>query len=318
MSLPAAKPKVLIIDDSEIVLEVTRGALEGAGYEVVTHDRPGGSVALILSEKPDLVLMDVQMPGLGGDTIVAVLRKAQPEADTVVLLHSSLPVDVLRHKVTASGANGYVQKSGDIFGLVRDLARWLKGRTSSGNMRTAAAFGAGEEPRASGSWPIAGRPSAASGTASPSREPGATAASRRSSGTRSLNMPSALLVDEDMGVLGTYRDQLKSEELLVEFALSGRQALRRILSDKPPAVVLLDFQLRDLAAAELYRQAVAADPGYQQRFILVASSRSLPSLSAFLSEFSGPFLNKPIERGELLAALSTCLSAVRSSGRATC
>ena len=50
------KPKIVVIDDSEIVLEVTRGALEGAGYDVVTHDRPAGCVALIMHEKPELVL----------------------------------------------------------------------------------------------------------------------------------------------------------------------------------------------------------------------------------------------------------------------
>ena len=88
--------KIVVIDDSEIVLEVTRGALEGAGYEVITHDRPAGCVALILHEKPELVLMDVNMPGLGGDTIVSVLAKAAPTSDTVVLLHSSLSAEVLR------------------------------------------------------------------------------------------------------------------------------------------------------------------------------------------------------------------------------
>jgi CheY-like chemotaxis protein len=106
------KPKIVVIDDSEIVLEVTKGALEGAGYDVVTHDRPGGCVALILHEKPDLVLMDVNMPGLGGDTIVSVLAKAQPTGDTVVLLHSSLSAEVLRTKSATAGAHGFIQKSG--------------------------------------------------------------------------------------------------------------------------------------------------------------------------------------------------------------
>ena len=120
------KPKIVVIDDSEIVLEVTRGALEGAGYDVVTHDRPAGCVALILHEKPDLVLMDVNMPGLGGDTIVSVLAKAAPTSDTIVLLHSSLSAEVLHSKATTAGAHGFLQKSGDLFGMVREVNRWLK------------------------------------------------------------------------------------------------------------------------------------------------------------------------------------------------
>ena len=80
-------------------------------------------MALILHEKPELVLMDVNMPGLGGDTIVSVLAKAQPTGDTVVLLHSSLSADVLRTKAAAAGAHGFIQKSGDLFGLVREVSR---------------------------------------------------------------------------------------------------------------------------------------------------------------------------------------------------
>jgi CheY-like chemotaxis protein len=133
--------KILVIDDSEIILEVTRAALEAAGHCVVTHDRAAGCVALILQQKPDLVLMDVNMPHLGGDTIVGVLAKAQPTGDsTVVLLHSSLSADILKVKAEAVGAQGFIQKTGDLFALVREVNRWLK-RSSSSKVRVAADIG---------------------------------------------------------------------------------------------------------------------------------------------------------------------------------
>ena len=137
--------KILVIDDSEIVLEVTRAALESAGHRVVTHDRAAGCVALILQEKPDLVLMDVNMPHLGGDTIVGVLGKAQPTGDTVVLLHSSLSADILQVKAEAVGAQGFIQKTGDLFALVREVNRWLK-RTATSSARMRAAADVGQAP----------------------------------------------------------------------------------------------------------------------------------------------------------------------------
>lgn len=308
------KPKIVVIDDSEIVLEVTKGALEGAGYDVVTHDKPAGCVALILHEKPDLVLMDVNMPSLGGDTIVSVLAKAQPTGDTVVLLHSSLSADVLRAKAAAAGAHGFIQKSGDLFSLVREVSRWLKrynpaASMSSGNMRAALAL-SNDDSRASGTRPAA--------TVVVSVLPsggGALETSRRASGISSVDAQTVLLVDDDMSVLSGYRRQLQDEEFSVEFALSGAQALRRMLSDNPPGAVICDMLLPDVSGMDVYRRAVAEEPSYRQRFAVATGASSMPKVAEFLSTFSGPILNKPIQPAKLTAAVRTCLSGARSQLR---
>jgi CheY-like chemotaxis protein len=303
------KPKIVVIDDSEVVLEVTQGALEGAGFDVVTHDRPAGCVALILHEKPDLVLMDVNMPGLGGDTIVSVLAKAHPTSETVVLLHSSLSAEVLRTKATVAGAHGFIQKSGDLFGLVREINRWLKragapGAMSSGKMRAAAPVNV-DDARPSGARVVA--TSAAS-----SRESlGAVPIARRSSGTLRVDAPTVLLVDDDMGILSGYRRQLQSEDVSIEFALSGGQAVRRMLSEKPPDVVVCDMVLPDISGVEVYQRAVAVEPSYRQRFAVATSSSTTTSIASFLSSFSGPVLHKPVDPVKLMRAVRACLDVAR-------
>ena len=300
------KPKIVVIDDSEIVLEVTKGALEGAGYQVVTHDRPAGCVALILHEKPDLVLMDVNMPGLGGDTIVSVLGKAAPTSDTVVLLHSSLSAEVLRTKSTTAGAHGFIQKSGDLFGLVREVNRWLKRVHSSGNMR-AALLAASDEKHPSGTRPTA----MAAASAPPSSDSQAGLVARRPSGTQRVDAPTVLLVDDDMTVLSAFRRGLQTEDIAIEFALSGAQALRRMLSDKPPDVVVCDMLLPDISGVEVYQRAVAAEPSYRQRFAVATGASSVPAVATFLASFGGPVLHKPIEPAQLSQAVRTCLSGAR-------
>jgi CheY-like chemotaxis protein len=317
--LALRKPKIVVIDDSEIVLEVTRGALEGAGYDVVTHDRPGGCVALILHEKPDLVLMDVQMPGLGGDTIVSVLAKAQPGGDTVVLLHSSLSGDVLRAKAAAAGAQGFIQKSGDLFNLVREVSRWLKryspaGSLSSGSMRAALSL-SNDDPRSSGM-----RPAATASSKGSASSPGMAAVSsaeavvelgRRTSQTLRVDAPTLLLIDDDMTVLSSYRRLLQNEEVSVEFALSGAQALRRLLSDNPPDCVLCDMLLPDISGIEVYQRAVAAEPSYRQRFAVATGASTMPKVATFLSTFTGPILHKPVQPAQLTSAVRACLSGAR-------
>jgi CheY-like chemotaxis protein len=298
----ARKPKIVVIDDSEIVLEVTRGALEGAGYDVVTHDRPAGCVALILHEKPELVLMDVNMPGLGGDTIVSVLAKAAPTSDTIVLLHSSLSAEVLRSKATVAGAHGFLQKSGDLFGLVREVNRWLKRVNSSGNMRAALASSSDEK------YPSGTRPSANLAAAPPSSD---SLSGRRTSGTLRVDAPTVLLVDDDMSVLSGFRRSLQTEALSVEFALSGAQALRRMLSDKPPDVVVCDMLLPDISGVEVYQRAVAHDPTYRQRFAVATGGSGVAFVASFLAGFSGPVLHKPVDTAQLALAVRTCLTGAR-------
>jgi CheY-like chemotaxis protein len=301
-SVSGRKLKVVVIDDSEIVLEVTRGALEGAGFEVVTHDRPAGCVALILHEKPELVLMDVNMPGLGGDTIVSVLGKAAPTSDTIVLLHSSLSAEVLRTKAATAGAHGFIQKSGDLFGLVREVNRWLK-RTNSGNMRVALTTNA-DERYPSGTRAVAS--AVASGPPSSDSMNG-----RRTSATLRVDAPVVLLVDDDMTVLSGFRRCLQAEDLSIEFALSGGQALRRLLSEKPPDVVVCDMLLPDISGVDVYQRAVAADSSYRQRFAVATGASNIPFVAAFLASFGGPVLYKPVEPAQLSLAVRTCLSGAR-------
>ena len=306
------KPKIVVIDDSEIVLEVTKGALEGAGFDVVTHDRPAGCVALILHEKPDLVLMDVNMPGLGGDTIVSVLGKAAPTSDTVVLLHSSLSAEVLRTKATTAGAHGFIQKSGDLFGLIREINRWLKRVNSSGNMRVALPASNDEK------LPSGTRPAAMAVSAPPSSDSlGGLAAARRTSATLRVDTPTILLVDDDMAVLSAFRRCLQADDISIEFALSGAQALRRMLSDKPPDVVVCDMLLPDISGIEVYQRAIAAEPSYRQRFAVATGAAAVPAVATFLAGFSGPVLHKPIQPAQLSQAVRLCLTGVRSPAKSS-
>jgi len=312
LSIRAAKPKILVIDDSEVVLEVTRSALEGAGYQVITHDRPAGCVALLLHEKPDLVLMDVNMPGLGGDTIVSVFGKAQPKGDTIVLLYSSLSSDVLRAKAATAGAHGFLQKSGDTFGLVREVNRWLKRGASSGNMRVASvASNPGADERRPMSTLTVSRSSGSGSFEAVSSPPPSRSTGGRPSGTVRASAATVLLVDDDMTALSGYRRQLQTENLTIEFALSGAQALRRILSETPPDVVVCDMLLPDVSGVDVYRRAVASDPSFRQRFTVATGASGVSAVAEFLQGFGGPVLYKPVDTSLLVSAVRACLGGVR-------
>src|SRR5215471_7903868 len=137
--LERTRKTILIVDDSPIVLDMAGAALEAAGYKVVLRSRGEGTVAAVIQERPDLVLLDVNMPRLAGDTIAVILAKTDPARKTIVLLHSSIAPDLLKLKVLQTGASGYVHKTSSAHDLVAQINHWFK--RGSGAHPTAAQAG---------------------------------------------------------------------------------------------------------------------------------------------------------------------------------
>lgn len=111
------------MDDSEIFLAVTRRALEQAGYEVIiANDLESFQQAR--HQRPDLVLMDVQMPEAFGDDIAMTLRFAHDVATPIYLL-SSLSDQELAERVTEAQIDGFISKNIGIDRIVEKVRRIL-------------------------------------------------------------------------------------------------------------------------------------------------------------------------------------------------
>jgi DNA-binding response OmpR family regulator len=112
MSVAAPKPRplVLVAEDDEDILELVVFDLEDEGYEVLTARDGEAAVALALERRPDLILLDVAMPGLDGYEVTRRLRAEQATRSTpVVLLTARAQVrDVILG--FEAGANDYVTK----------------------------------------------------------------------------------------------------------------------------------------------------------------------------------------------------------------
>jgi DNA-binding NarL/FixJ family response regulator len=139
-----------------------------------------------LRDKPDVVLLDVNMPTLSGDTIAKILGRVSQNMDTLILLHSSLSIDSLRLEAIATGAHGYIQKTDSATELVRRIEYWInRSRYATSSKRLEAAPAAGNtgdgETRSSSRFAVAsnvGRTIGAAGAAnSATMEPLAAASS---------------------------------------------------------------------------------------------------------------------------------------------
>jgi CheY-like chemotaxis protein len=104
-------PKVLVIDDDAELLETAAQLLAQRGFRVVTHSESYNRLNAVRVHRPDLVLMDVNMPFVPGDEIVKLLKDDPDLAEIPVLLFSSNDERSLRLTAREVGAAGYVSKS---------------------------------------------------------------------------------------------------------------------------------------------------------------------------------------------------------------
>jgi DNA-binding response OmpR family regulator len=119
--------RILVVDDSELVLQWTRVVL-GDEYDVITRNDPVGTGAAVIREQPDLVLLDIDMPLVRGDELVASLKRSAAGKGTVVALYSGLEPAELEAKMAACGADGYVTKTNDQHALRERIREILGGR----------------------------------------------------------------------------------------------------------------------------------------------------------------------------------------------
>lgn len=124
-----ARKRILLIDDDDRLLTTTATLLELEGYEVVTHKTAFGATTKIVDTRPDLVLLDVNMPGLSGEGLADVIRENKHVAHVRIAFLSSNDEEDLRRSAIEHRVDGYICK-GDMFGL-RDRVADLLGLNRS-------------------------------------------------------------------------------------------------------------------------------------------------------------------------------------------
>lgn len=307
------KPTIVIIDDDEIVLAATADVLEQAGYRVVTRSRPSGCVAMILQEKPDLVLLDACMPTVSGDKLVKLVARASPNSNTVVLLYSALDEPLLKSKAKTSGAHGYVLKAGGPSALLRALKQWLRGSVADPpvprSLRITPTGRTALLPQQSATRRrvdlLANREIDVRMTAP---EP-----PRATSGAYVINTPTVLLVDDEMLVLSGYRRQLQGQPFHFDFALSGAQAMRVLMSEKRPNVVIADLMMPKPDGAEVLSMALDHDESWGRRFVIVTAQPAHDAKKRLDPRFRGTVLRKPVETEALCSAIQASLASATLS-----
>ena len=119
--------KILLMDDSEITLEILKEGLEEKGFQVLCTTSLVEFDQLVLKEKPDLIITDIMMPEIKGDHICEVLKRDHFTANTPIILFSSIDEEELKSLCKKSGADGYISKKIEPEEIVEKIKDFVEG-----------------------------------------------------------------------------------------------------------------------------------------------------------------------------------------------
>ncbi len=116
--------KILVVDDEEAIRSLYKMELEDAGFEVETADSGSQALEKLETFKPDLVTLDIKMPGMSGLEVLSEIRKISK--DLPIILCSAY--GEYKQDFSCWASDAYIVKSSDVDELVKTVQRLLEER----------------------------------------------------------------------------------------------------------------------------------------------------------------------------------------------
>jgi DNA-binding response OmpR family regulator len=254
--------KILFVDDESDWRYMGTLYLTECGYEVFTSEDAAGALKVAATERPDIIVLDLNLGDESGLTLMKLLAVAHPQVP--ILIYTGMELDDeavlnLRHE----GAYECLRK-----GTMEELLN---------------AVGAA----------IEAIPAEKEGAPKETDEP--------SEGTNESGIESVLVVEDDVAFGDVIRTFLESHPFCVTRVTDGAEALRHILAVDFD-LILCDMVLPTLPGDQLYRSVQGIKPHLCSRFVFMTGHQADPKSDEFIRKVRGLMLWKPFHLADLLAA----------------
>ena len=103
--------KIAIIEDDPVISQMYRMKFEADGFEVSLANNGERGVALVEAITPDMILMDLQMPEMGGAEALGLIRKTEKGKDIPVIILTNLGEEESPKEIRALGIHSYIVKA---------------------------------------------------------------------------------------------------------------------------------------------------------------------------------------------------------------
>ncbi len=124
------KELILIVEDNDKNLKLTRDLLRFHGFETIEATSAEDGITLARERRPQLVLMDIQLPGMDGVDALRELRKDAATAKIPVVALTASVMKEDRERFDKAGFDGFITKPISVKEFPDQVRGYLKGRTS--------------------------------------------------------------------------------------------------------------------------------------------------------------------------------------------
>ena len=118
--------RILVVEDNELNLKLVRDVLSHAGFEVIEARSGEDGVARAADSQPDLVLMDLQLPGIDGAEALELIRTSDSSRRVPVVAVTAFAMRADRDRALRAGFDGYVEKPISVRDLPRHVRQFLE------------------------------------------------------------------------------------------------------------------------------------------------------------------------------------------------
>lgn len=121
---------ILVIEDNDLNLKLVKSLLKLGNYAILEAMDAESGIRLARTRRPDLILMDIQLPGMDGLTATKILKGEEALERTPIIALTSHAMDGDEQKAREAGCNGYISKPIDTRIFLESIETYLKAAPS--------------------------------------------------------------------------------------------------------------------------------------------------------------------------------------------
>jgi|GEM_PF-407996 len=269
---------ILIVEDNVINFELASELLEYAGHSVVRAENRNQCFAAINIQKPDLILMDLDLPGIKGLDITKNLKSDPCTKDIIIIAFTAMVMEKDKKEAFEAGCSGFISKPFDVSRFVSVVESFIKADNSSGTLLKDNSH-------------IVEKPEELKIYKETAKE---------------FKRHNILVVDDNIMNVEIIKETLKSLGQDVKSAYSGRDAFEIIEKEKFD-LVLLDIMMPDMSGFDIIKQFKANPKTADMPVIFVSALDKTSDIVKGFNLGSYEYIVKPYKIEELKARVLSIL-----------
>ena len=117
---------ILVVEDNKLNMKLVRGLIKIGKYRMLEANDAESGIEQIREKQPDLVLMDIQLPGMDGLSATKVIKEDPDLKDIPIVALTSFAMQGDEEKALAAGCTGYITKPIDTRNFLETVSQYLK------------------------------------------------------------------------------------------------------------------------------------------------------------------------------------------------